>query len=156
VLSHIEHTLYHTFGLDRLRNSQEAVIRSVLERRNTLAIMPTGAGKSLCYQLPALHLPGTTIIVSPLISLMKDQVDKLREVGLSASQVNSALSEREHEETIERIQYEQSEFIFTTPSGSLIPHSWRRCAATLSIYSLSMRHTVSPSGGMTSVPRIWS
>ena len=72
------------FGIQRLRPGQDEVIRSIMGGRNTLAIMPTGAGKSLCYQLPALHLDGTTLIVSPLISLMKDQVDKLDEAGLAA------------------------------------------------------------------------
>jgi ATP-dependent DNA helicase RecQ len=66
-----------------------------MEGKDTLAVMPTGAGKSLCYQLPALHLEGTTIIVSPLISLMKDQVDKLQERGLEALQVNSTLTAQE-------------------------------------------------------------
>lgn len=70
-------TLGKVFGIDSLRPGQEEVIRSVLAGQNTLAIMPTGAGKSLCYQLPALHLPGTTIVISPMIALMKDQVDKL-------------------------------------------------------------------------------
>ena len=103
------------FGIRKLRDGQEEVIRSVMEGRNTLAIMPTGAGKSLCYQLPALHLPGTTVIVSPLISLMKDQVDKLDEAGLDASQVNSSLTERERSAAIESIEGERSEFLFTTP-----------------------------------------
>src|ERR1044071_5937504 len=76
-LTKMKRTLRDVFGLDKLRPGQAEVIRSVLEGENTLAIMPTGAGKSLCYQLPALHIPGTTVIVSPLISLMKDQVDKL-------------------------------------------------------------------------------
>ena len=80
-----------TFGLQQLRAGQEAVIDSVLARRPTLAVMPTGAGKSLCYQLPALLLPARTLVVSPLIALMKDQCDKLRELGIAAVQLNSAV-----------------------------------------------------------------
>src|ERR687890_717831 len=88
-------TMREVFGLERMRPGQAEVIRSVISGHDTLAVMPTGAGKSLCYQLPALHLPGTTVIVSPLISLMKDQVDKLSEAGVEAAQVNSALTEGE-------------------------------------------------------------
>jgi ATP-dependent DNA helicase RecQ len=109
------------FGITRLRPGQEDVIRSVMEGRNTLAVMPTGAGKSLCYQLPALHLPGTTLVVSPLIALMKDQVDKLAGAGLDASQVNSALTEREKDEAIEQVKRERSEFLFTTPERCADP-----------------------------------
>lgn len=108
-------TLRDTFGLDKLRRGQSEVIRSVLEGNNTLAIMPTGAGKSLCYQLPSLHLPGTTIVVSPLISLMKDQVDKLRDAGIQAAQLNSALTAEEKDENLEQIKAEQSDFVFVTP-----------------------------------------
>jgi ATP-dependent DNA helicase RecQ len=104
-----------TFGIARLRPGQEEVIRSVLEGRDTLAVMPTGAGKSLCYQLPALHLEGTTLVVSPLISLMKDQVDKLGEAGVGAAQVNSALTANERRESIDMIKDDRSEFVFTTP-----------------------------------------
>src|SRR6185295_7421962 len=91
------------------------VIRSVLEGNNTLAVMPTGAGKSLCYQLPSLHLPGTTVVVSPLISLMKDQVDKLEQAGLEAAQLNSALTTEEHEENLEQFKADNSDFVFITP-----------------------------------------
>ncbi|HKS27435.1 MAG TPA: ATP-dependent DNA helicase RecQ [Pyrinomonadaceae bacterium] len=111
----MKRTLADVFGLEAFRPGQAEVIRSVLEGRNTLAIMPTGAGKSLCYQLPALHLPGTTIIISPLISLMKDQVDKLEGAGLDAAQLNSALTTSEHEENLSQIEENRSEFVFTTP-----------------------------------------
>ena len=111
----MKRTLREVFNLDKLRPGQAEVIRSVLEGENTLAIMPTGAGKSLCYQLPALHIPGTTVIVSPLISLMKDQVDKLEGAGLEASQLNSALTTQEHAENLEQIKTENSDFIFVTP-----------------------------------------
>ena len=114
-LTRMRRTLRETFGLDKLRQGQAEVIRSVLEGHNTLAIMPTGAGKSLCYQLPSLHLPGTTVVVSPLISLMKDQVDKLRDAGLEAAQLNSALTTEEQNENLEQIQNEESDFIFITP-----------------------------------------
>ena len=114
-LTKMKRTLRDVFNLDKLRPGQAEVIRSVLEGNNTLAIMPTGAGKSLCYQLPTLHLPGTTVVVSPLISLMKDQVDKLEDAGLEASQLNSALTTREHEENLDQIKTENSDFIFVTP-----------------------------------------
>ena len=81
---------------------------------DTLAVMPTGAGKSLCYQLPGLHLEGTTVVVSPLISLMKDQADKLGDIGIDASQLNSALTKAELDEMLERL-HDGSEFVFTTP-----------------------------------------
>jgi ATP-dependent DNA helicase RecQ len=111
----LRRTMRDVFGIRNLRPGQDEVIRSIMAGRNTLAIMPTGAGKSLCYQLPALHLAGTTVIVSPLISLMKDQVDKLDEAGLEVSQVNSALTERERAQSLEQIRRKQSEFVFTTP-----------------------------------------
>src|SRR5690349_25144828 len=87
-LTKMKRTLRETFGLDKLRPAQAEVIRSVLEGNNTLAIMPTGAGKSLCYQLPSLLLPGTTVVVAPLISLMKDPVDILEQAGLEAAELN--------------------------------------------------------------------
>jgi ATP-dependent DNA helicase RecQ len=120
-LKKMSRTMREYFGIQNLREGQEEVIRSIISGQNTLAIMPTGAGKSLCYQLPALHLPGTTIIVSPLISLMKDQVDKLEEAGVEAAQINSGLTEREQRENVERIEKQESDFIFTTPERLTAP-----------------------------------
>ncbi|CAB3795401.1 RecQ family ATP-dependent DNA helicase [Paraburkholderia fynbosensis] len=108
-------TMRDMFGIARLRAGQEDIIRSVLERRDTLATMPTGAGKSLCYQLPALHLDGTTLVVSPLIALMKDQADKLLAAGIECTLVNSTLREREEREALQRILDGRSGIVFVTP-----------------------------------------
>ena len=107
--------LRRRFRLRRLRPGQREVIESVLAGRDTLAIMPTGAGKSLCYQLPGLQMSGTTIVVSPLISLMKDQADKLGERGLEAAAINSMLTERERRDIFARIRRGKAGFVFTTP-----------------------------------------
>ena len=86
----LRQSLRETFGIARLNEGQQQVISRVLAGDDTLAIMPTGAGKSLCYQLPALHLKGTTVVVSPLIALMKDQADKLQRAGVAAGGVAGA------------------------------------------------------------------
>lgn len=108
-------SLLANFGIERLRPGQQEVIESVLYGRDTLAIMPTGAGKSLCYQVPAILMPGTTVVVSPLISLMKDQVEKLEEAGIDAEQVNSTLNASEEEQALQNIARSTSEIVFVTP-----------------------------------------
>jgi ATP-dependent DNA helicase RecQ len=114
-VSKLRNLLRRTFRLQRLRPGQREVIESVLAGQDTLAIMPSGAGKSLCYQLPTLQMRGTTVVVSPLIALMKDQSDKLEERGVDAARVNSALSARELRESMRRIRGREADFIFTTP-----------------------------------------
>ncbi|MCA1559152.1 MAG: ATP-dependent DNA helicase [Acidobacteria bacterium] len=104
-----------TFKLSEFRPGQQQVIESIVAHRDTVAIMPTGAGKSLCYQLPALHLPGTTVVVSPLISLMKDQTDKLNELGVWARQINSTVPERDVAATLEAVRAGSIDFVFATP-----------------------------------------
>ena len=111
----IQRTLKSSFGLSRLREGQQAVIERVLAGRNTLAVMPTGAGKSLCYQLPAVLLPGCTLVVSPLIALMKDQCDKLVERGIAAVQVHSALSAADSREALQAAADGSARIVFTTP-----------------------------------------
>jgi ATP-dependent DNA helicase RecQ len=103
------------FGIVRLRPGQKEVVDHVLAGRDTLAILPTGGGKSLCYQIPALVMPGTTVIVSPLISLMKDQVEKLEEAGVAAEQMNSSLNTAEEGQALRNIMRERSEIVFVTP-----------------------------------------
>ena len=104
-----------TFGLSGFRPGQQEVINSIVGGRDTIAIMPTGAGKSLCYQLPALHLPGTTVVVSPLIALMKDQADKLAELKVEARAVNSTVSAGDVQRTLEEIEAGTVDFVFATP-----------------------------------------
>src|SRR5262245_50444428 len=92
--------LQNLFGLDDFRHSQRAVIEDVLAAKDVLCVMPTGAGKSLCYQLPAVVGGGMTIVVSPLISLMEDQVQQLRDEGIAAALINSSLTVSQQRQAI--------------------------------------------------------
>ncbi|PIL43668.1 recombinase RecQ [Massilia eurypsychrophila] len=107
--------LRNVFGVERLRDGQQRVIDSVLDGKDTLAIMPTGSGKSLCYQIPAKMLKGTTVVVSPLISLMKDQLEKLESMGIRAAQLNSTLSAAEEAAALDGIRDGAHEIVFCTP-----------------------------------------
>jgi ATP-dependent DNA helicase RecQ len=111
----IRRLLHTVFGIEQLRDGQQHVIDSVLDGKDTLAIMPTGSGKSLCYQIPARILEGMTIVVSPLISLMKDQLEKLDQMGIRAVQVNSSLSAEEEREALAAIGENRCEIVFCTP-----------------------------------------
>lgn len=103
------------FGYDTFRTGQEDIIQSVLSGRDALAVMPTGAGKSLCYQVPALIFPGITIVISPLISLMQDQVKSLNEAGIHAAYINSSLTETQISKAISRAQAGVYKIIYVAP-----------------------------------------
>ncbi|MCM3569156.1 DNA helicase RecQ [Neobacillus mesonae] len=103
------------FGYNSFRKGQEQAIRSVLDGNNTICVMPTGGGKSICYQIPALILPGTTIVISPLISLMKDQVDTLVQAGIPAAYINSSLSYNESYDRIQAAKLGQYKLLYIAP-----------------------------------------
>ena len=111
----IAHIVTKVFGLAGLRPGQQAVIDAVLAGTHTLAIMPTGAGKSLCYQVPAMLMPGMTVVVSPLIALMQDQFEKVSGLGIASVQINSAIPRDEVRRARKKIGRRTVEFVFTTP-----------------------------------------
>ncbi|MFC0234739.1 DNA helicase RecQ [Fictibacillus phosphorivorans] len=103
------------YGYSSFRNGQEQAIQSVLAGDDTLCVMPTGGGKSICYQIPALVFEGTTIVISPLISLMKDQVDTLLQLGISAAFINSSLTAAEARERIEKAKSGEYKLLYIAP-----------------------------------------
>ena len=107
--------LKDTFGYDSFRPYQEDIILSVLNKRDTFAVMPTGAGKSICYQIPALIFNGITVVVSPLISLMKDQVDQLEEYGIPAVMLNSSLDPAEYTGNMRLIRSKKARLLYIAP-----------------------------------------
>ena len=111
----LRQSLRERFGFRRFRPGQARAVQAAMDGRDTIVIMPTGSGKSLCFQLPALALEGTTIVVSPLIALMKDQTDALSERGIEVATVNSTLSARAERETIAAIAAGEKEFVYATP-----------------------------------------
>lgn len=105
----------HRFGLTQFRSGQRAVIDAVFAGRDCLCIMPTGGGKSLCYQLPSIARPGVTFVVSPLIALMKDQVDSMLRQGIAATFINSSMSPNEQFERLREIQTGKYDLVYVAP-----------------------------------------
>lgn len=103
------------YGYTSFRKGQEDIISSIINKKDVLAIMPTGGGKSICYQVPALCLDGITLVISPLISLMKDQVDALNIMGIDAAYINSSLSSTEFNEVINNIKDDKYKIIYVAP-----------------------------------------
>lgn len=110
-----EQVLKDNFGFKTFRSGQKEVISRVINGKNVLAVMPTGGGKSLCYQIPALVKPGVTLVVSPLISLMKDQVDALRQNGIAAAAINSTIPQEEVNPILRQAYEGQVKLIYVTP-----------------------------------------
>lgn len=119
----IGRVLQQVFGYPHFRPLQEAIIENVLCKRDSLAVMPTGSGKSLCYQLPATLFPGLTVVVSPLISLMEDQVLELREWGIPAVYLNSTLSHAEYVQTTTLVRSGDAKMLYAAPETLLRPET---------------------------------
>jgi ATP-dependent DNA helicase RecQ len=114
-MANIIQRLRRQFGLHSFRPGQERVIRNVLARRDTLAVMPTGSGKSLTFQLPAMVLEGVTVVVSPLLALMKDQLESGEEHGLEVGAISSAQTEDESEDAVRRARAVETKLLYVTP-----------------------------------------
>lgn len=110
-----ESVLKTFFGFQYFRGNQQKVIESVLSKKDTLVIMPTGAGKSLCYQIPALVLDGTALVISPLIALMKDQIDQLAILGIPAAALNSSLSYAQQQSILQDYQQSKIKLLYVAP-----------------------------------------
>lgn len=135
------------FGYDSFRQGQELVINAVLDGRDILAVMPTGAGKSLCYQVPAMLLSGITLVISPLISLMQDQVKALNEAGVDAAFINSSLSEKEMHDAFKNASKGQYKIIYVAPER-LMSEGFVRLAkgVEISMITVDEAHCISQWG----------
>src|SRR3954469_3999893 len=117
-LADLETLLHDRFGHQSFRPGQLQIIRSLLDGHDVLAVLPTGAGKSLIYQLAAQLLPGPTIVVSPLLALMQDQVEALAARGVAAGVVNSAQSARQAERELQDVRADRAKLLYVTPERS--------------------------------------
>ncbi|MFP4251770.1 MAG: DNA helicase RecQ [Guyparkeria sp.] len=135
------------FGYEDFRPPQGEVIETVLSGRDALVLMPTGGGKSLCYQVPALSSPGTAIVVSPLIALMQDQVAALRELGVAAAFLNSSLSAEQSREVFRRLHAGELDLLYLAPERLMTPAALERLAGLpINLIAIDEAHCVSQWG----------
>ena len=146
-MNSIEETLHQVFGLQQFRPFQQEIIEQVLGGRDAFVLMPTGGGKSLCYQLPALHRPGLAIVISPLISLMKDQVDALMANGIRAAMYNSTLDAEAAQSVLRHLHAGELDLLYVAPERMMRPEFINSLSGIpLALVAIDEAHCVSQWG----------
>ncbi|MGL5888652.1 MAG: RecQ family ATP-dependent DNA helicase, partial [Bacteroidia bacterium] len=134
------------FGYEQFRPLQEEIITSIYENRDTVVLMPTGGGKSICFQVPALLKEGVCIVVSPLLALMKDQVDALRAAGIGAGALNSTVSQGEQQDLVMRCRTGEVKLLYLSPERLLTDLAWLKEQFRISFVAIDEAHCISAWG----------